>query len=113
MGLDMKLSQSNMGLYCPQTFQTILVIATANGDCNRIIEQKDQRALGKLVLGKMALGKMALGKMALGKMAGWVKWRRVRWRTPFYNLDLQKLPNAFIFAPLPLITTRVEELTRK
>ena len=34
---------------------------------HRIIERKDQRALGKL----------ALGKMALGKMAGWVKWHWV------------------------------------
>ena len=47
--------------------------------CNRIVEQKDQRALGKLVLGKMALGKMVLGKMASGKMARWVKWHWVKW----------------------------------
>ena len=48
--------------------------------CYRIIERKDQGALGKLVLGKMALG-----KMALGKMAGWVKWRRVKWHWVKWN----------------------------
>ena len=67
VGLDMKLSQPNMGLNYPlgllnHTCQSFFLLIST-----RIMERKYQCELGIMALGIFALGIMALGKLSCNR----------------------------------------------